>query len=62
MSGTTVTATDGVELDLSDLAQTLSYTSNILQYITVSYRGSTYKQTFTYTGSDLTGISAWVKQ
>lgn len=54
---------DGVVLPLGDLAQVLGYDgSNNLITITVAYLGNTYVQTFTYTGSNLTGISKFAKQ
>lgn len=57
------TASDGVTLPVDSLAQTLAYDgSGNLSTITVSYGGNTYIQTLTYTGSNLTGISQWVKQ
>lgn len=56
------TATNGVELDLDDLAQTLVYNADgTLKYIEVSM-GLTYRQTYTYTSGVCTGISAWVAQ
>lgn len=58
-----VQGSDGKSIPLDSLAQTLGYDgSNNLTTITVSYDGNTYIQTFTYVGSNLTGISAWVKQ
>lgn len=58
-----IDASDGVPIDLDDLGQTLAYnTDGTLQYIEVSYRGGTYRQTYTYTSGRLTNISAWVKQ
>lgn len=46
------------------LPQVLTYDgSNNVQTITVGpdAAGRSYRQTFTYTGSNVTGISAWVK-
>jgi hypothetical protein len=61
VSGTT--ASDGVVLELDALAQTLNYNGDgTLNYIQVTYLGNTYRQSFTYGGGALTGISAWVKQ
>ena len=55
-------ASDGVILPMASLSQVLAYDgSNNLQTITVTYLGHTYVQTFTMTGSNVTGISAWVK-
>lgn len=57
-----VTASDGVELDLDDLAQVLSWNGDgTLAYAEVSI-GGTYRQTYTYTTGKLTGISKWIKQ
>lgn len=54
---------DGVVLDLNSLAQTLAYNADgTINTITVTSGGNTYVQTMTYTGGNLTGISAWVKQ
>lgn len=58
-----VRASDGAILQLDELAQVLAYDgSNNLTSITVTTGGATYIQTLTYTGSNLTGISVWVKQ
>lgn len=58
-----VRASDGAILQLDELAQVLAYDgSNNLTSITVTAGGTTYIQTLTYTGSNLTGISVWVKQ
>lgn len=57
-----VTASDGFELDLNDLEQTLSWNGDgTIAYAEVSI-GGTYRQTYTYTAGKLTGISKWVKQ
>lgn len=61
--GYNVVASDGVGLPLDSLAQTMSYNgSNQLLTITVSYKSNTYIQTYTYTSSNLTGVSIFVKQ
>lgn len=57
-----VTATDGTQIDLGNVPQTLAYSGTNLLTITVTCPGktsSTYRQTFSYTGSNLTGISSW---
>jgi hypothetical protein len=60
--GGSAIATNGVVLPIGELAQALAYDgSNNLQTITVTYLGHTYVQTFTMTGTNLTGISAWVQ-
>lgn len=61
----TVTADDGTMLPLDSLPQSLAYSGTNLISITVNYQGktsNTYIQTFTYTGSNLTGISRWEAQ
>jgi hypothetical protein len=55
-------ASDGVALDVDSLAQTLGYIGSQLTTVTVAQGGVTYIQTLTYTGSNLTGVSKWVKQ
>ena len=61
-SASVVIATDGTELPIDSLAQTLTYTGTTLQYIEVVMNGNTYRQTYTYTSGNLTGISRWTKQ
>lgn len=54
---------DGITLNLDALAQALSYNSDgTLNYIQVTSGANTYRQTMTYSGGNLTGISGWVKQ
>lgn len=61
VSGTT--ASDGVVLELDSLAQTLNYNGDgTLNYIQVTYLGNNYRQTFSYSGGNLVGITGWVKQ
>ena len=55
-------ASDGVMIPLDNTAQALSYTGTVLDYVSLSYNGSTYRQTYTYTGGNLTTISIWTKQ
>lgn len=57
-----VKASDGVILPLSSLAQVMGYAGSNLTTITVTYKGNTYVQTFTYTSTNLTGQSLFVKQ
>jgi hypothetical protein len=59
-----VTATNGKSFDLDSVAQTFTYNENgTLNYLEITYRGSVYRQTFTYNGnSQVTSISGWVKQ
>lgn len=42
-------------------AQTLTYSGSLVQTIAFTDGTSTWTKTFTYTGSDVTGISLWVK-
>jgi hypothetical protein len=62
----TVTANDGAQLPLDELTQTFGYTtiggSPYVQTITVVYASNTYVQTFTYTGTNVSAISGWIKQ
>ena len=55
-------ASDGVVLDLEDLDITFNWAGTTLNYAQVVYRGNTYRQTYTYSGGVVTGISRWVKQ
>ena len=58
----TAIASDGAQIPVYDCALTFTYVAgNITELITV-YQGVTYKQTFTYTGSDITAISIWEAQ
>ena len=58
-----VTATDGVQVPIDSLPQSLAYDgSGNLTTTTVTYLGNTYVQTLTYTAGKVTGISQWVKQ
>ena len=57
-----VTATDGVQLDLDSLEQTLAYSGSQVTSITVlAPNGHSYIQTLTYSGSNLTGVSQWAR-
>lgn len=59
-------STGNFQFDPDALPQVLTYNGpgGALDSITVGpdQKGFFYKQTFTYTGSNVTGISAWVKQ
>lgn len=57
-----VVASDGVRLVLGNLAQTRAYTGGKLRHAEVQYRGRVYRQSYTYVGDDLTGISRWERQ
>lgn len=54
-----VIAADGTPLPIDSLAQTLNYTNGVLQTTQVTYNGTTYTQTYTYTSGNLTGVSQW---
>lgn len=57
-------------VDIDQLPQTLSYNGDgTLAYVQVvvpaipgSYPGGTYRQSYSYTSGNLTGISEWVLQ
>ena len=57
-----VLAKDGSYLPLDELQHTFGYVNGVLTTDTVVFAGNTYVQTLTYTTSNLTGVSAWVKQ
>ena len=62
-----VATLDGQLLDLGSLAIVYSYTGNVLDYaetaITLeSGATATYRQTYTYTSGNVTGVSGWVRQ
>lgn len=50
------------QVDPDNWAKTLSYTANVLQYEEITDGTNTFRRTYTYTGTDLTGITGWVKQ
>ena len=61
-----ITDSTGVfSFDLDALAQTLTYggPGGALDTVTVGpdSSGNNYRQTFTYSGTNVTGISAWIK-
>jgi hypothetical protein len=58
-------STGNFPLCIDELPQTLIYNADgTLNYVLAGpdQNGNTYKQTYTYTSGQLTGISAWVKQ
>ena len=58
-----IRTSDGGQFDLDNVAQTLVYnTDNTIQYIQFGYKANIYRQTFGYTGGNVTSISMWVKQ
>lgn len=44
----------------SNAVSVLGYTGGLLTTITKTIAGVQYQKTLSYTGSDLTGVSAWV--
>lgn len=65
----TVTASDGTPLPLDSLAQEFTYTGALIATISVEYPSvqapyalTTYVQTFTYDGTNVTDISGWIAQ
>jgi hypothetical protein len=61
----TVQASDGAMLPLDSLEQEIAYAGTQVISITVNYPPGSlkfYKQTFTYTGVNLTDISGWILQ
>jgi hypothetical protein len=62
-SAETIIANDETYLPIGSLAHTYGYDgSGNLITDTVSYNNHTYIQTFTYSGSQLTGVSLYVRQ
>ena len=60
MSGnSTVLASDGAALPLSNLPQVFANNGTNITTITVVYAGKTYVQTLTYAAGFITNISAW---
>jgi hypothetical protein len=66
MTCTVKTIPDGADLPIDSLPKTYAYTTisgnSYPQTITVVYANNTYVKTFTYTGTNLTGDSGWVRQ
>ena len=66
LTGLVYDSTGAYLLHPDSLAQVLTYNgpSGAVDTITVGpdLLGNSYKQTFAYTGSNITAISAWVKQ
>ena len=58
----TVQANDGTMLPLEDMPLTLAFSGDFIATITGVYQGKTYVQTYTNNGTNITGISAWIKQ
>lgn len=58
----TVQANDGAMLPLPSLPITFTYDGAFVATMTVVYAGSTYVQTFTNDGTNITDISGWIKQ
>jgi hypothetical protein len=58
----TVQASDGTQIPLNSVTQTIAYTGDFVSTITVVYQGKTFVQTFDNDGSHITDISNWVAQ
>lgn len=64
----TVGASDGTQLPLGSLPQAMAYSGSLLQTVTVVYASrrtgitTTYVQTFTYSGTNVTNISEFIAQ
>lgn len=58
----TVTASNGVELQINALEQIFTWDGSIISTITVVYNSITYIQTFSNDGTNITDISQWVAQ
>lgn len=58
----TVQGSDGTQIPLDSVAQAFAYSGGFLSTITVVYSGKTFVQTFTNNGTNITAISAWIKQ
>lgn len=52
----------GEKVPLDSLPQAFAYAGGFLSTITVVYRGTTYIQTFTNDGTNITNVSKWVQQ
>jgi len=58
-----ITIADGRQVDTDSVPQSFAYNGDgTLQYTQVTYRGSLFRQTLTYTAGKITAISAWIKQ
>ena len=62
MSLFTVQGSNGTLLPMDSLAQVFAYNGDFLETITVVYEGTSYIQTFTNDGTNITAISKWVAQ
>jgi len=58
----TVQASDGTMLPLEDIPLTFAFSGGFIATITGVYQGKTYVQTYTNNGTNITAISAWIKQ
>lgn len=57
-----VIASNGVNVPVDSLQQTLAYTDGAVASISVTYLAVVYVQTYTYTAGNITSISQWVAQ
>lgn len=50
-------------IPIDDMPQTIAYNADdTINYIEATDGADTWRQTFSYTGGKVTGISGWVKQ
>lgn len=57
-----VEASDGAALPIESLAVTRTYSAGLVATETVVHEGNTYVKTYTWSGSELTSETGWVKQ
>jgi len=57
-----VTASNGAQLDLSSLAQTITYNGELVESVSVTLNSVVYTQTFTNNGTKITTSTQWVNQ
>lgn len=55
-------ASDGTQIPVYSCAYHFTYSMGNITEMTTVYQGKTYKQTFTYSGADITDISIWELQ
>ena len=60
--GSTVTASNGVQLPIDSLPIAIAWSGSFVNTMTTFYAGVTYVQTFTNNSTDITNISNWVAQ
>ena len=58
----TVQADTGAMIPLVSIEQSFVYTGGFIDTITAVYAGTTYVQTFTNDGTNITNITGWIAQ